>query len=120
MDAMGNNKTLDFEPNAPSDLLSVSLWQGSTYYYAELVYLGAGLFQATYLPMKSGQYTLSVKMGGFDIRCLAKVNNTPPTDSLAHTRRLTSPYVLNVCRVRRPRSARRSTPWWHRAPRCRR
>ena len=74
MDAMGNNKTLDFEPNAPSDLLSVSLWQGSTYYYAELVYLGAGLFQATYLPMKSGQYTLSVKMGGFDIRCLTKVH----------------------------------------------
>ena len=75
MDAMGNNKTLDFEPDAPSDLLRVSLWQGNTYYYADLQYLGAGLFRATYLPMKAGQYTLSVKMGGFDIRCLAKVGS---------------------------------------------
>ena len=69
---MGNNKTLDYEPVDPSDLLSVTLWMGATYYYAELSYLGAGLFQASYLPMKSGQYTLSIKMGGFDIQCLQK------------------------------------------------
>ena len=69
---MGNNKTLDYEPLDPTDLLSVTLWMGSTYYYAELSYLGAGLFQATYLPMKSGQYTLSIKMGGFDIQCRQK------------------------------------------------
>ena len=71
-DAMGNNKTLDYEATDPNDLLSVALWEGSTYYYAQLTYLGEGLFRATYLPMKSGPYQLSVKMGGFDIQCARK------------------------------------------------
>ena len=71
-DSKGNNKTTDFEEVDPSDLLSVTIdgaAAGTTVYYADLEYLGEGLFKASYLPLASGPYQIHVEMGGRDIYC---------------------------------------------------
>jgi uncharacterized protein YpmB len=69
-DAFGNNKTTEYELIDPNDLLSVTLTQTEgAGYYASLEYVGPGLFKASYLPLKSGSYDLSIKMGGYDIYC---------------------------------------------------
>jgi hypothetical protein len=38
-------------------------------YYGDIVYLGNGLFSVSYIPLLAGQYSLSVKMGDWDIYC---------------------------------------------------
>lgn len=73
-DALGNNKTLDYENVDPNDLLSVQLTLidatvGKIGYYAFLEYAGPGLFKASYTPLKSGMYALTVEMGGYNIYC---------------------------------------------------
>jgi hypothetical protein len=68
-DNNGNNQTLDFEFYSPEELLEVTIVNGGTVYYAELVYLGGGLFSATYTPLKSGNYQIFVRMGDRDIYC---------------------------------------------------
>lgn len=51
------------------DLISVTIKNGQTVYFANIEYLGQGLFLASYLPLKAGIYTVSVKMGIHDIHC---------------------------------------------------
>lgn len=70
-DSLGNNQTLDFGDFDPSDLLSVSVAakSGSVVYFGDLTYLGNGLFDVAYFPLLAGDFTLSVKMGDWDIYC---------------------------------------------------
>jgi len=65
---MGNNKTTDYETVDPADLLQVTISGTSgntgTTYYADLEYVGGGLFKGTYIPLRSGKYKVSIQMGG--------------------------------------------------------
>jgi len=66
-DVMGNNKTTDFELVNPVDLLQATIQSTSTkgvQYFADLEYLGQGLFKGSYTPLFTGNYTLSIQMGG--------------------------------------------------------
>merc|ERR1711871_1578225 len=73
-DSRGNNLTHNYEFVDPTDLLSVKITSTlnggeHTVYYADLEYLGNGLFSASYLPLRAGPYVVDVKMGERDIHC---------------------------------------------------
>merc|ERR1711871_1689662 len=73
-DSRGNNLTHNYEFVDPTDLLSVKITSTlnggeHTVYYADLEYLGNGLFSAAYLPLRAGPYVVDVKMGERDIHC---------------------------------------------------
>lgn len=79
-DALGNNKTTEYEHVDPNDLLSVMLsGSNGVAYYGELEYIGQGMFQASYIALKSGTFLVTIKMGGYDIYCgLGESNKCSP------------------------------------------
>jgi hypothetical protein len=82
-DSEGNNQTVDFEDFNPVDLLKVTITDGSTVYYADFSYLGSGLFEGTYTPLRAANYTLSIEMGQQNIYCgLGEANKCSPFDLL--------------------------------------
>eukprot|EP01040_Poterioochromonas_malhamensis_P022242 gene22241-27003_t len=78
-DSDGNNQTVNYEDFIPDELLKVTIQSGKTIYYADLKYVGEGLFAGSYIPLKSGQYSVNVQMGGKDIFCgLGESNKCSP------------------------------------------
>jgi hypothetical protein len=95
-DAMGNNKTSDFEFVNPLDLLSITITNNQTIYYADVQYLGNGLFQVSYQPLFTGSYSIYVKMGLNDIYCGKGLNNKCSPFNLAVTSGPTIPLTTEA------------------------
>ena len=101
-DALGNNQITEYELVDPNEILSVTLKQDQgTEYHASLEYVGSGLFKATYIPLKSGPYEVSIKMGGYDIYCGRGVMNSCSPFSLAVS---PGPTVATVSEAESPSS----------------
>jgi hypothetical protein len=100
-DSDGNNQTVDFEDFNPVDLLSVTITDNTTTYYADLEYLGEGLYIGTYTPLRAGEYSVSIQMGDQHIHCgLSEANKCSPFDLLV----VPGPTIPSVSEVESPSS----------------
>ena len=98
-DSDGNNQTVNFEDFNPVDLLTVTITDGTTIYYADMLYLGEGLFEGTYTPLRAGDYSLSIQMGEQHIHCgLGEANKCSPFDLLV----VPGPSIPQVSEVESP------------------
>eukprot|EP01032_Pedospumella_encystans_P016613 gene16613-18946_t len=95
-DANGNNLTSNYQDVDPTALLSGTVTDGTTTYYVTYTYLGNGLFQGSFTPMKAGNYTVVLKMGDSILGC--KTTVCPPFNLVVSP----GPTVPSVSEVETP------------------